>query len=88
MISIFGMNVSQWLIAHSLEIAGYLLAIILIPRILLERRHPGATIAWVLAIGLVPYLGVPLYFLMGGRRIKKVRLQKDWRSWDEKSEPR
>lgn len=87
MVSIFSMNVSQWLIAHSLEIAGYLLAIILIPRILLERRHPGATIAWVLAIGLVPYLGVPLYFLMGGRRVKKVRLQKDWGNWDEKSDP-
>ena len=35
------MNISQWIIAHFLEIAGYLLAIILIPRILLERRHPG-----------------------------------------------
>lgn len=78
------MDISQWLIAHSLEIAGYLLAIILIPRILLERRHPGATIAWVLAIGLVPYLGVPLYFLMGGRRVKKISLHKDWGRWNEK----
>ena len=83
MVSLFSMDISQWIIAHSLEIAGYLLAIILIPRILLERRHPGATIAWVLAIGLVPYLGVPLYFLMGGRRVKKVSLRKDWGRWDE-----
>jgi len=72
------MNIAQWLFAHSLEITGYLLAILLIPRILLERRHPGATIAWVLAIGLVPFLGVPLYFLIGGRRIKKVSRKKDW----------
>lgn len=72
------MNITPWLLAHSLEITGYLLAILLIPRILLERRHPGATIAWVLAIGLVPFLGVPLYFLIGGRRIKKVSRKKDW----------
>ncbi len=81
------MDISQWIIAHSLEIVGYLLAIILIPRILLERRHPGATIAWVLAIGLVPYLGVPLYFLIGGRRVKKISLNKDWGRWDEKLDP-
>ncbi len=81
------MEISQWLIAHSLEIAGYLLAIVLIPRILLERRHPGATIAWVLAIGLIPYLGVPFYFLMGGRKIRKISLRKDWGRWNEKSEP-
>lgn len=81
------MNISQWLIAHSLEIAGYLLAIILIPRILLERRHPGATIAWVLAIGLVPYLGVPLYFLIGGWRVRKISLSKDWRKRDGRPDP-
>jgi len=87
MVSIYGMDISQWLIAHSLEIAGYLLAIILIPRILLERRHPGATIAWVLAIGLVPYLGVPLYFLIGGRRVRKISLTKDWGKRDDQPDP-
>lgn len=80
------MNTSQWLVAHSLEILGYLLAIMLIPRILLERRHPGATIAWVLAVGLVPYLGVPLYFLIGGRRIKKISKKRDWDVRQEKAE--
>lgn len=84
MVSLLSMNISQWLIAHSLEIAGYLLAIILVPKILLERRHPGATIAWVLAIGLVPYVGVPLYFLIGGRRVKKISLSKDWAKRDAK----
>ena len=71
------MNLSQWVFAHFLEIVGYLLAILLIPRILLERRHPGATLAWLLAIGLIPYLGVPLYFLIGGRRIKKTIREKN-----------
>ncbi len=61
----YPMNISQWIIAHFLEIAGYLLAIILIPCILLERRHPGATVFWLLDIGLIPFIGVPLYFLSG-----------------------
>ena len=72
------MDIPQWIVAHFLAILGYLLAIILIPRILLERRHPGATIAWLLAIGLIPFLGVPLYFLIGGRKIKKVSEEKNW----------
>ncbi|MBW1644881.1 MAG: cardiolipin synthase [Deltaproteobacteria bacterium] len=66
------MSLANWFFAHLLEIVGYVSAIILIPRILLERRHPGATLAWILAIGLLPYVGVPLYFFLGGRRIKKV----------------
>ncbi len=68
---------TSWFFAHLLEIVGYLSAIILIPRILLERRHPGATLAWILTIGLLPYVGVPLYFLLGGRRIRKVVREMD-----------
>jgi len=50
---------------------GYLFAFLLIPRIILERRQPAATIAWVLAMALLPVVGVPLYFLVGGRRIRR-----------------
>jgi cardiolipin synthase len=72
------MTVSQWIFAHFFEIAGYILAIILIPRILFERHHPGATIAWLLVIALIPFIGVPLYFLIGGKRIKRISREKDW----------
>ena len=72
------MTISQWIFAHFFEIIGYILAIILIPRILFERRHPGATIAWLLAIALIPFIGVPLYFLIGGKRIKRIIRGKDW----------
>ena len=54
------------------------MALVLIPRILLERRHPGATVAWILAVGLIPYLGVPLYFLIGGRMVRRVSREKHW----------
>ncbi len=73
------MEFTPWIFAHLFEVVGFLLAIVLIPRILLERRHPGATVAWILAVGLVPYVGVPLYFLIGGRRIEEVAHKKGWR---------
>jgi len=72
------MHITQWIIAHLFEIIGFLMALVLIPRILLERRYPGATVAWILAIGLVPYIGVPLYFIIGGRTIRRVRRKKQW----------
>ncbi|MBN2232073.1 MAG: PLDc N-terminal domain-containing protein [Deltaproteobacteria bacterium] len=72
------MSPVQWLYGHFFEILGYLLALVLVPRILLERRHPGATVAWLLAIGLVPFLGVPLYFLIGGKRIRRIARDMAW----------
>lgn len=54
-----------------LSTAGYIFAFLLIPRIILERRQPAATVAWVLSIALLPVVGVPLYFLIGGRRIRR-----------------
>ncbi|HEU5360489.1 MAG TPA: cardiolipin synthase [Candidatus Deferrimicrobiaceae bacterium] len=54
-----------------LSTVGYLFAFLLIPRIILERRQPAATVAWVLSIALLPVLGVPIYFLVGGRRIRR-----------------
>lgn len=54
-----------------LNVAGYVFALFLIPRIILERRHPSATLAWMLGIALLPAAGVPLYFLIGVRRIRR-----------------
>lgn len=33
-----------------------------------QRRHPSAALAWVLTITLLPYLGLPLYLLLGTRK--------------------
>jgi len=55
----------------ALDIAGYVFAFLLIPRIILERRHPSATLAWMLGIALLPLIGIPLYFLIGVRRIRR-----------------
>ncbi|MCJ0764357.1 phospholipase D-like domain-containing protein [Variovorax terrae] len=33
-----------------------------------QRRHPSAALAWVLTITLLPYVGLPLYLVLGTRK--------------------
>lgn len=55
---------------------GFALALILAVRLLRERRNPGSTMAWLLAILLIPYIGVPLYLLFGGRKLRRLASEK------------
>lgn len=41
----------------------------LIPRIILQQRESGATLAWILLILFVPYLGVVAFWLLGATRL-------------------
>jgi len=52
-------------------VGGYLLAFVLIPRILLQQREAAASLAWIMIIAFVPYLGALLFFLIGRRRIRR-----------------
>ena len=61
----------QLVLDHVLTVAGFMLALVLAARVLREKRPPGSTVAWLMAIGLVPYIGVPLYLLVGGRKLSQ-----------------
>ncbi len=61
---------------HLLTVAGFLLAFFAIARLMSERRQPGNTFAWLLAIAFVPYVGVPLYLMLGGRKIRQLAARK------------
>jgi len=39
-----------------------------------KRRHPSAAIAWFISLLLVPYVAVPVYFLVGRRKLETQRL--------------
>ena len=56
---------------HFASILGFVLGILLLTRELKQRRAPSVTFAWILIIVLVPYVGVPLYLMFGGRKIRK-----------------
>lgn len=59
----------RWLIVHLLSSVGFMLALVLLSHILRARRPPTSTLAWLLAIIFIPYIGVPLYLVLGGRKM-------------------
>ena len=59
----------KWILIQFLPTLGFVLALLLLAHILRERRSPTSTMAWLLAIVFVPYLGVPLYLMIGSRKM-------------------
>jgi cardiolipin synthase len=53
-------------------IVGFLLAVVVVAHVLRQRRSPAGTVAWLLVIVLFPYVGVPLYLMFGGRKMRRV----------------
>ena len=45
--------------------------------LILERRSPAATLAWLLALLFMPYFGFLVYLLFGPRRLRRRRLRYD-----------
>jgi cardiolipin synthase len=43
--------------------------------IILERRSPVATWAWIFALTWIPLLGIPVYLLFGPRRLRRKKLR-------------
>ena len=76
-----GMDLLRYLFVHPvlphlLTVGGFLLAFFLVARLLAEKRQPGNTFAWLLVIVLIPYVGVPLYLLFGGRKLQRLIARK------------
>jgi len=65
-----------WTLNSLLIIVTFLLTLILISKVLRERRAPGSTVAWLLIILLLPYVGIPMYLLIGDRKVKRIALKK------------
>ncbi len=61
---------------HVLTVLGVLLALFAIARLMSERKRPGNTFAWLLAIIFIPYVGVPLFLLFGGRKLRRLAERK------------
>jgi cardiolipin synthase len=57
---------------HLGTILGFVLALLVIGRLMLEKRNPSNVFAWGLLMLFVPWLGVPLYFLFGGRKSRRL----------------
>lgn len=66
----------HYVLEHCIAVASFLLAFVLLTDVFRKHRQPGGTMAWALAIVLIPYVGVPLYIIFGGRKIQRVRNDK------------
>jgi len=65
-----------WLFVQILPIVGFASALLFLAHVLRQRRSPSSTMAWLLAIVFIPYVGVPLYIMLGGRKVKRVSKHK------------
>jgi cardiolipin synthase len=66
-----------FLAAHLLSLVSFVLALLLVARAAEQRRPTGSLVAWLIAIALVPYVGVPLYLLLGGRKFRNRAASKE-----------
>ncbi|MBI2815299.1 MAG: cardiolipin synthase [Opitutae bacterium] len=64
------------LLPHLLTVVGFLLAFFALARLMSDRKQPGNTFAWLFLIAFVPYVGVPLYLMFGGRKLRRLAAQK------------
>jgi cardiolipin synthase len=64
------------LIIHFLPSLGFILALVLLAHILKQGKSPASTLAWLMAIIFVPYIGVPLYLIFGGRKMTHMTASK------------
>jgi hypothetical protein len=65
-------NLYPWLYSELLTHLGFLLALLFLVYVLRQRRSPRSKLAWVLVILLLPYVGVPLYLVMGNRKMRRM----------------
>jgi len=55
---------------HLATILGFVLALLLVSRVLRQHSRPATSIAWFLFMVLAPWVGVPAYLVFGGRKIR------------------
>ncbi|MBL8260576.1 MAG: cardiolipin synthase [Candidatus Competibacteraceae bacterium] len=69
------MDVDALNLATVLSLGWLLWLVIMGVGLILERRSPTATLAWLLALLFMPYIGAVIYFLFGPRRLRRRRLR-------------
>lgn len=55
-----------------LQSAAFIAAVAIILRMAVEKRTPSNIFAWSLLLIFLPLLGVPLYLLFGGRKVRRL----------------
>ena len=64
-------NVFYFILVQTSAIVSGILVLGSLGHMVYQRREPPSMIAWLLAIILLPYLAVPLYFIFRSRKLKR-----------------
>jgi cardiolipin synthase len=62
--------------SHFAMIAGVAMTLVIVPRMLRQRRSAASLAAWLMAILLIPWLGLPAYLVFGGRKLDRALMLK------------
>ena len=62
------MTLTQLFLTYALVILGGMLVFIAIGHILYQKRSPTSMMSWMMAIVFLPFITVPLYFIIGIRK--------------------
>jgi cardiolipin synthase A/B len=65
-----------WLLPELTAHLGFFLALVFLAYLIRQRRSPASTVAWLLLVLFLPYVGVPLYLMFGGRKLKRMARKK------------
>jgi cardiolipin synthase len=63
--------ITTWILTHVAAVIGASMSILALAHMLRQRRSPSSTAAWLVVIIAVPYLGVPLFLMFGGRKLRR-----------------
>jgi cardiolipin synthase len=63
----------HWVTVHGLMVLAGLTVYTIASHTLRQRRHPSAAIAWLISLVLLPYVALPLYLLIGSRKVVSSR---------------
>ncbi|TWU56367.1 phospholipase D-like domain-containing protein [Rubripirellula reticaptiva] len=62
----------NWLVSHALVVVGFALAVPAAIHMLSQRRTPQSVWAWLVLMFVLPWVGVPLYLMFGGRKMQQL----------------
>ncbi|MFO0891675.1 MAG: cardiolipin synthase [Isosphaeraceae bacterium] len=69
-------STGSWLLPEITTHLGFLLALVFLGYVLKQKRSPASTMAWLLLVLFLPYVGVPLYLMLGGRKMSRMARRK------------
>lgn len=61
---------SPWWAHYFISILTFLLTILFVSSILRAKRPAGSTLGWLIAICIIPYVGIPFYLFFSTRKFK------------------